>query len=285
MVSGPPSTNATASSNEYVAWIFTVFHCMRRLCKAKFLTESMSCASTTATMMWSGPKTRSVTILMPSRSASGGIWLGLALSICRVCALEVGQRWGGCSAMTANCGMAHLWSWFRAHLTLLAAGVGRRRRRAPTRRRCGCASPLKAVTARCSLAPGTRAHRRVRRDGRRSGGLTRPYELDHVSERGDALDVEIGVEVVRIDEHRADAGGAGAVNIGARRVAHMDGVRGRHHQCLERHLEDARVRFGDTDHGRVEDRPHGRASSRTNLADGVVRQALLGVSVRVGHDR
>src|SRR5215208_5542418 len=58
MVSGPPSTNATASSNGCVAWIFTVFHCMRRLCKAKFLTESMSCASTTATMMWSGPKTR-----------------------------------------------------------------------------------------------------------------------------------------------------------------------------------------------------------------------------------
>src|SRR4029453_5579908 len=65
-----------------------------------------------------------------------------------------------------------------------------------------------------------------RQKSRGSGGLTRPNALGHVDERGDALDVEIGVEVVRVDEDGADAGGAGAVDVGAPRVTPGGGVGG-----------------------------------------------------------
>jgi hypothetical protein len=81
---------------------------MRPLWRAKLLTESMSSDSTTARMMWSGPKMRSVPMSTPSCSASCGIWLAPYFSICRVLALEVGQRSGGCSAMTANVAILYL---------------------------------------------------------------------------------------------------------------------------------------------------------------------------------
>src|SRR2546426_7651100 len=93
------------------------------------------------------------------------------------------------------------------------------------------------------------------------------------------------MEVVWIHEDGVHPGGVRAVDVGTRGVTDMDGALGGRIECLERELEDARVGFGDADHGRVEDGPDLGGRTRPDLADAVFAHSRLGVATRVRHDR